>query len=128
MGEASSVASARSWTLTSHLFPGRRSMPRRPGQGESLGRRKDCFEKGSQVQFCIEMFNLQNCGAKIAFEMSIKDEMLLQYRHVNVRSLQLGPSAMLTSSSDKRHFISTLMNKCKTFHTVVLHLCRLALI
>ena len=64
-------------------------------QGESRGRRKDCFEKGSQVQFCIEMLNLQNCFAKIAFEMSIKDELLLKYRHVNLRSLQLGPSTML---------------------------------
>ena len=35
------------------------------------------------------------CSAKIAFEMSIKDELLLKYRHVNLRSLQLGPSTML---------------------------------
>ena len=89
---ASSAASARSWTLTSRLFPGRRSMPRRHGQvlpsfvkwrktikltnhivhhyfharwdivfqGESRGRHKDCFEKGGQVQSCIEMF-CKNC-------------------------------------------------------------------
>ena len=38
---------------------------------------------------------MQNCVAKIAFEMSIKDELLLKYRHVNLRSLQLGPSTML---------------------------------
>ena len=124
---ASSAASARSWTLMSRLFPGRRSMPRRRGQvmrsfvewkknnrinrplclslfsflwdiffqGESRGRRKDCFEKGSQVQFCIEMSNLQNCVEIIAFEMSLNDELLLKYRHVNLRSLQLGPSTML---------------------------------
>ena len=33
-------------------------------QGESRGQRKDCFEKQSQVQFRIEMFNLQNSVAK----------------------------------------------------------------
>ena len=92
-------------------------------QGESRGRRKDCFEKGSQVQFCIEMSNLQNCVEIIAFEMSLNDELLLKYRHVNLRSLQLGPPTMLKRLSD-RNYLSPQMDQCKALYTVVLrHFC-----
>ena len=92
-------------------------------QGESRGRRKDCFEKGSQVQFCIEMSNLQNCVEIFAFEMSLNDELLLKYRHVNLRSLQLGPPTMLKRLSD-RNYLSPQMDQCKALYTVVLrHFC-----
>ena len=50
------------------------------------------LRREAKFNFALRCLICKTQLQKIAFEMSKKDEMFLKYRHVNLRSLQLGPS------------------------------------